>query len=76
MSIQLTPALELKLDQIARETNRTTNDLVQETMDDYVKHIASLTAEVREGEESAEREGWLTHEEVFERLNKRLLKTA
>ncbi len=76
MSIQLTPALEQQLDQIARETNRTTNDLVQETMDDYVKHIASLTAEVREGEESAEREGWLTHDEVFERLNKRLLKTA
>ena len=76
MSIQLTPTLEQQLDQIAAETNRTTNDLVQETMDGYVKHIESLAAEVREGEESAEREGWLTHEEVFERLNKRLLKTA
>jgi predicted transcriptional regulator len=76
MSIQLTPALEQQLDQIAAETDRTTSDLVQETLDDYVKHVASLTADVREGEESAEREGWLTHEEVFERLNKRLLKTA
>lgn len=76
MSIHLTPALERQLDQIAAETNRTTSDLVQEALDDYVKHVASLTAEVREGEESAERDGWLTHDEVFERLNKRVLKTA
>ncbi len=76
MSIQLTSGLEHQLEQIAAETNRTTSDLVQEAMDGYVKHIASLTATIREGEESAERDGWLTHEEVFERLNKRLLKTA
>jgi predicted transcriptional regulator len=76
MNIQFTPDLERQLEHIAAEMNRTPSDLVQETMDDYVKHIASLTAEVREGEESAEREGWLTHDEVFERLNKRLLKTA
>jgi len=33
-------------------------------------------ADLREGEESAEREGWLTNEEVFERLSRRLRKTA
>jgi len=76
MSIHLTPALEQQLDQIAAETNRTTSDLVQEALDDYVKHVACLTAEVREGEESAERDGWLTHDEVFERLNRRVLKSA
>jgi len=76
MNIHLNPALEQQLDQIAAETNRTISELVQETLDEYVKYVASLTAEVREGEESAERDGWLTHGEVFERLNKRLLTTA
>jgi predicted transcriptional regulator len=76
MAIHLTPALMQQLEQIAAETDRTPTDLVQETLDGYVKHLESLTREVREGEESAEREGWLTHEEVFERLNKRLLKAT
>jgi hypothetical protein len=38
--------------------------------------MEGLMADLREGEESAERDGWLTQEEVFERLNHRLRKTA
>jgi hypothetical protein len=45
-------------------------------MDRFFDHLDGLAAELREGEESAEREGWLTNEEVFERLNRRLVKTA
>jgi len=76
MEIQLTPDLVALLNQMAAETNRTPSDLVEEAMNGYVKHITSLAAELREGEESAVRDGWLTHDEVFERLNQRLLKTA
>jgi len=76
MSIQLTPDLEQRLNQMATALNRTANDLVEEAMNGYVNHITSLAAQVREGEESAERVGWLTHNDVFERLNQRSIKTA
>ena len=48
----------------------------EEMMDRFFDRLDGLAAELREGEESAEREGWLTDEEVFERLNRRLVKTA
>ena len=54
----------------------TSDELGQQAIDRYLDHIETLTADIREGEESAEREGWLTHDEVFENLHKRLLKTA
>ena len=76
MTLHLTPALEQRLNQLALRANRTPDDLAQEALDGYLNHLQGLTDAVREGEESAERDGWLTHEEVFERLNKRLLKTA
>jgi predicted transcriptional regulator len=76
MTLQLTPALEQKLLHMAAQANRTPEELAQEVLDDYLKHIESLTMAVREAEESADRDGWLTQEEVFERINKRLLKTA
>ena len=76
MAVHLAPELEQKLRHLAAKTERTTDELAQEAVDSYLRHVESLTAAVREGEESAKREGWLSHEEVFERLNKRLLKTA
>jgi predicted transcriptional regulator len=76
MDVHLTPAQEQKLQHLAAEMHRTPDELAQEALDGYLKHVEALTADVRVGEESAERDGWLTHEEVFARLNKRLLKTA
>ena len=76
MDVHLTPAQEQRLEQLAVQSNRTPDELAREALDGYLTHIESLAAAVREGEESAERDGWLTHEEVFERLNKRLQKTA
>ena len=76
MTLHLTPALAQKLQHFASQTERTPDDLAQEAVDGYLSYLETLAAEVRDGEESAEREGWLTHDEVFERLNKRLLKTA
>ncbi len=76
MTVHFTPAQEERLQHLAKHSGRTPDDLAQEAIESYLKHIESLTAEVRDGEESAEREGWLTTDEVFARVNKSLLKTA
>jgi len=76
MTLHLAPELEQKLQYLAAQTERTPDELAQEAVENYLKRIEALATAVREGEESAEREGWLTHDEVFDRLNKRLLKTA
>jgi hypothetical protein len=51
----------------------TPDDLAQEAFDSSLKQIESLTAAVREGEASAERDGWRTYEEIFKRLRERHL---
>jgi predicted transcriptional regulator len=76
MTVQLTTAQEQRLESIAAASNRTTDELAQEALDAYLQHIELLTAAVREGEDSAEREGWLTNDEVFGRLHERIRKTA
>jgi predicted transcriptional regulator len=76
MALHLTPALEERLQQLAAQSGATADQLTANVLDAYLTHVEELAAAVREGEESAERDGWLTHEEVFDHLNKRLLKTA
>ena len=76
MTLHLTPAVEQRLEHLAAEVHRTPDELAEEAIDGYLKHIEVLTAEVREGHDSAERDGWLTHEEVFHRLRNRLQKSA
>jgi predicted transcriptional regulator len=76
MTLHLTPAQEQRLQQLAAESHRTPDELAQEAVDSYLNHLETLAAEVQEGEASAERDGWLTHEEVFERLHKRIQKAA
>ena len=76
MTVHLTPELEQLFQQRAAATQQSAEDVAQEAVHSYLNHVEELAAAVRKGEESAEREGWLTHEEVFERLNERLLKTA
>jgi len=76
MTIDLTPEEEQRLGQLAAESHRTPEVVAKELFQRYLRHVGELAAAVREGEESAEREGWLTHDEVFERLNRRLNKAA
>jgi predicted transcriptional regulator len=76
MAVQLKPGQEEQLQQIALERGVTVERVFSEVIDWYLNHIQGLTDELREGEESAEREGWLTQEEVFEQLHHRLAKTA
>jgi predicted transcriptional regulator len=76
MAVQFKPGQEERLQQIAVERGVPLEQVLAEVLDGYLDHMQGLMADLREGEESAERDGWLTHEEVFERLNHRLAKTA
>jgi predicted transcriptional regulator len=76
MTVHLTAAQEQRLEHLAAQSERSSDELAQEAIDKFLEYKEGLIAAVREGEESAEREGWLSHEEVFERLDKRLHKTA
>jgi predicted transcriptional regulator len=74
MALQLTPAQEQSFEHLAQVTGRPVNELVEEVISSYLDEIEMRTAEVREAEESAERDEWLTTDEVFAGLN--LRKTA
>jgi predicted transcriptional regulator len=76
MAVQLKPGQEERLQHLASQSGLTPDELAVKVLDGYLKYIENLAAQVREGEDSAEHDGWLIHEEVFERLNKRLLKPA
>jgi predicted transcriptional regulator len=76
VAVQLKPEQEERLQQLAAERGVTLEQVLSEVLDGYLNHMEGLMADLREGEESAERDGWLTQEEVFERLNHRLRKTA
>jgi|GEM_PF-6634162 len=76
MNVHLTAAQEQRIGQLAADTHRSAEEIAQEALTSYLRHVDTLATAVREGEASAERKGWLTHDEVFERLNQRLLKTT
>lgn len=76
MTLQLTPELERKLEQLATEMHRSPSELAQEAIDHYLQSADTFAFEVREAEEEADREGWLSSEQVKERLEQRFRKTA
>jgi predicted transcriptional regulator len=76
MAVQLKPEQEQRLQQLASQSGMTADELLQREVDSFLDYQDDLAMAVREGEESAARDGWLTHEEVFEHLNSLLLKSA
>ncbi len=76
MTLHLDHNLEQRLEHLAESVHRTPDELAQKALSSYLDHIEALTADLREAEESAEREGWLTTEEVFARLEKQLHEPA
>lgn len=75
MTLELTPALEQRLEELATQRGNTSAELAQEVIDGYIQHVAILTREVREAEEEAERDGWLTSEEVLGRIERQFGKS-
>jgi len=71
MTLHLTSAQERKLQDFAAQSDRTPDELAQTAVDRYLSYLEELAAAVREGEESAEREGWIPHEQVVARIKQR-----
>ena len=71
MTLQLTSELEQRLAQVAEQTHRSTDELAQEAIDRFLTYREGLIAAVREADESAERDGVLTSEEVLARITAR-----
>ena len=75
MTLQLTPTIEQRLEELATQRGNTPAELAQEVIDGYLQHVAILTREIREAEEEADRDGWLTSEEVLARIERRFGKS-
>jgi len=73
MSIQLTPALEQDLQHLAAQSNTTADDVAQRALEDYVAYRRDLEEAVRQGDEDIAAGRMFTHEEVFARLEARLI---
>jgi predicted transcriptional regulator len=76
MTLHLTPALEQRLAHLAESGGRTPDELAQEAIDQYLLNIDRLTADVEEAEDQADHQGWLTSEEVLQRIEQRFRKSA
>jgi predicted transcriptional regulator len=68
MTVELTTEHESQLKEIAENRQQTVHQVAQEAVADFLAYRTEMEAFVGEGEESAEREGWLTHDEVFDRV--------
>lgn len=71
MALQLTPDLEQRLEHLAAESHCSPDELAQEALDRFVSYREDLLATLQQARESADRDGWLTSEEVLERIAKR-----
>ena len=76
MRIELTPALEQDLQEIAEEKGQDPHELAIKVLERFVSNANSLAEDIQDAETEAELDGWLSHDEVFANLNRRLLKTA
>ena len=71
MPVQITPALERELQHLAEESDIPVGDLVQQAIEEFVAYRRDLIQAIRVGEESAERDGWVPHDEVVKIITDR-----
>ena len=64
MTLTLPAILEQQLQSIASESDIPFDELVQEAIEDFVASSLDLNFAVGEGEASAERDGWVGHEDA------------
>ena len=76
MTLTLPPALEKKFQQCAEQDGVTPSTLAERVLNRYLDGIERETAELSAAEEEADREGWLTTEQVMDRIHSMLRKTA
>lgn len=73
MEISFTPEVEEKLNRIAFETGRATDQVVQEAVQRFVDYDEWFVREVDKGVAQADRGELLEHEDVKARIEKHLL---
>lgn len=71
MSVQLTFDQELELAEIARTTERTTDEVAQEAVARFLADAAEHRAAVARAREDVAAGRYIEHEEVFRRLKER-----
>jgi predicted transcriptional regulator len=70
MEVQFTPEIQAKLDSTAAANNSNVAAYVQELVEHYVDHDAWFRQKVATGLGQLDRDEFLTHEQVGERLRK------
>jgi len=74
MTLQLTPALEQRLEQLAVQANRTPDELAQEAIDHFLTYQEHFLAAVKEGDDDISRGDIVTHENVVAQIEALLKK--
>jgi predicted transcriptional regulator len=73
MEVQFTPELEAKLTNAAAQQGRDPAEIVQALIPQYFDEEARFVEAVKRGEVALQHGGYLTHDEVGERLQRFLL---
>ena len=71
MEINLTPELQAKLSQLALESGRDTEALVQEAIERFVDYDEWFLREVEKGLAAADQGRFLEHEEIAKLIDER-----
>ena len=72
MEISFTPEMEERLTQIASQTGKGADEVVQELVANYMQHDAWFRQEVANGLASLDRGESVSHDEVGRRMERRL----
>ena len=73
MLLELTPELVQRLRQLSEEMQSSPDELAQKALKDFVSEQEERLASLRTAEEEADRIGWLTSEQVLDRISKRFI---
>ena len=73
MTLELTPALERSLEQIAGTSHRSAQELAVEAIEGYVAHQRSLIAAIEEGQAAAGRGDMVDHDDVMAMMDEIIL---
>jgi predicted transcriptional regulator len=72
MEVHLTPEQEAQFSRLATNIGRGRDELVQEALTQYLSHEAQFIEAVQKGFASLDRGEYVEHEEVGERIERRL----
>jgi predicted transcriptional regulator len=72
MEVHFTPELQAKVDRVAAENQRDSDEYVQQLVEHYVDHDAWFRQKVTASLGKLDRGEFLTHEEVGARIRRRI----